>query len=308
MKDTKSLLLVMLSVGLTGTWVYHLYDKTQYTKIRREVFVKDSLAVAQGVQDSLHKIYSQTIDELDAQLDSSRTSAGILKGELSSKLAEIYRLRTEIAAILKKNDVKREDLVLARKKTAELQQLVQDLQSKNFTIEEEKQQIAAALDKVNIQVKSLEGNMQELTRENKVLAEKISLASAFVTTELNLAPVTLKRDKELETSSAAKTNKLVISFGVKNNISDYDNAELYVVVIQPDGSTMTIDAWESSSTIDTRNEGKKRYTRKVKFEYLKGENKKLSFSLNPDDYQKGTYTVQLYHNGLMIGQASKTLN
>lgn len=308
MKDTKSLLLVMLSVGLTGTWVYHLYDKTHYTKIRREVFVKDSLAVAQGVQDSLHKIYSQTIDELDAQLDSSRTSAGILKGELSSKLAEIYRLRTEIAAILKKNDVKREDLVLARKKTAELQQLVQDLQSKNFTIEEEKQQIAAALDKVNIQVKSLEGNMQELTRENKALAEKVSLASAFVTTELSLVPVTIKRDKELETNSAAKTNKFVISFGVKNNISDYENAELYVVVNQPDGNVMTIDAWESSSAIDTRYEGKKRYTRKIKFEYQKGENKKLTFSLTPDDFQKGTYTVQLYHNGLMIGQTSKTLN
>jgi hypothetical protein len=308
MKDTRSLLLVMLSVGLTGTWVYHLYDKTQYTKIRRQVFVKDSLAVAQGVQDSLHKIYSQTIDELDAELDSARTSAGLLKGELSNKLSEIYRLRTEIAAILKKNDVKKEDLVLARKKTTELQLLVQELESKNYSIEEEKQQISATLEKVNLQVKNLEGNMQELTQQNKVLTEKVSLATAFVATELNLTPVTLKKEKEIETTFANKTNKLIISFGVKSNVSDFDNAELYVVVNQPDGDVMTIDAWESSSTIDTRNEGKKRYTRKVKFEYLKGENKRISFSLNPEDYQKGTYTVQLYHNGLMIGQTAKTLN
>jgi len=308
MKDTRSLLLVMLSVGLTGTWVYHLYDKTQYTKIRRQVFVKDSLAVAQGVQDSLHKIYSQTIDELDAELDSARTSAGLLKGELSNKLSEIYRLRTEIAAILKKNDVKKEDLVLARKKTTELQLLVQELESKNYSIEEEKQQISATLEKVNLQVKNLEGNMQELTQQNKILTEKVSLATAFVATELNLTPVTLKKEKEIETTFANKTNKLIISFGVKSNVSDFDNAELYVVVNQPDGDVMTIDAWESSSTIDTRNEGKKRYTRKVKFEYLKGENKRISFSLNPEDYQKGTYTVQLYHNGLMIGQTAKTLN
>jgi hypothetical protein len=308
MRDTKSLLLVMLSVGLTGTWVYHLYDKTQYTKMRREVFVKDSLAVAQGVQDSLHKIYSQTIDNLDARLDSTKTSAGLLKGELSSKLAEIYRLRTEIAAILKKNDIKKEDLTLARKKTLELQQLVQELQSKNFSLEEEKQQISSSLDKVNIQVKNLEGNMQELSRENKILSEKVTLASTFITTELSLIPVTLKKDKEIETNIAAKTSKLLINFGVKNNISDYENAELYIVINQPDGNIMTIDAWESSSTIDTKNEGKKRYTRKVKFEYAKGETKKISFSLNPEDYQKGTYTVQLYHNGFMIGQASKTLN
>ena len=46
MKDTKTLLLMMLSAGLTGTWVYHLYDKTQYSKRRTEVYIKDSVAVA----------------------------------------------------------------------------------------------------------------------------------------------------------------------------------------------------------------------------------------------------------------------
>lgn len=55
MKDIKGFLLVMLSVGLVGTWVYHLYDKTQYTTNRKEIFIKDSIAVAEAVQDSLQK-------------------------------------------------------------------------------------------------------------------------------------------------------------------------------------------------------------------------------------------------------------
>jgi predicted nuclease with TOPRIM domain len=308
MKDTKSLLLAMLSVGLTGTWVYHLYDKTQYSKKRNEVFIKDSTAVAQGVQDSLHKIYSKTITDLDVQLDSTRTTAGQLKGELGNKLLEIYKLRVQISSILKLKNISKEDLLLARKKTTELQQLVQELESKNFSIEEEKQQITASLDKVNLQVKSLEDNMQELSKENKVLSEKVSLASTFIASELIFSPITLKKDKELETSSAAKANKIVISFAVSNNISDYENAEVYVAVIQPDGNVMMIDAWESSSMIDTKNEGKKKYTRKIKFEYQKGETKRLTFSLNPDGYQKGTYSVQLYHNGYLIGKTSKTLN
>jgi hypothetical protein len=80
------------------------------------------------------------------------------------------------------------------------------------------------------------------------------------------------------------------------------------VITQPDGQLLTSDAWESSSSIDTRNEGKKRYTRKVKFEYQKGETKRLVFSLNAEDYQKGTYNLQVYHNGYMIGQANKVLN
>jgi hypothetical protein len=300
--------MLMLSAGLVGTWVYHLYDKTQYTSKRKEIFVKDSIAVAQGVQDSLHKIYSLTIDNLDAQLDSTKNTTGLLKGELNTKLAEIYRLRTEIATILKRNDVKKEDLVLARQKTAELQQLVLELQSKNSSIEEEKQQITAVLDKVNVQVKSLEDNMQQLSQENKVLTEKVSLASTFVASEIKLSAVTVKNDKEIETNSTGKASKIVVSFAVQNNVSDFNETEVYVIVAQPDGTVMQPDAWESSSALQTKNGEKKTYTRKIRFEYQKGEARRLLFSLNPDDYQKGNYTLQLYHNGYMIGQASKNLN
>jgi len=306
-KDIRSSLLVMLSVGLVGTWVYHLYDKTRYTKHRHEVYIKDSIAVAQGVQDSLQKIYSLTISDLGAQLDSSKNTQGLLKGELNEKLAEIYRLRSEISDILKKNDVKKADIDLARKKTIELQLLVSDLQNRNSSIEEEKQQITAMLDKVNVQVRGLENSNQQLSGENKTLTEKLSQASAFFTSEVKLSPVTVKNDKEEETSAAKKTSKFVISFSVQNNIADYNSTEVFVVITQPDGKLLTNDVWESASTIETKTEGKKRYTRKIKFEYQKGERKNLTFSLNADEYQKGTYTLQLYHNGYMIGQAVKAL-
>ena len=297
----------MLSVGLTGTWVYHLYDKTQYSKRRTEVYIKDSIAVAQGVQDSLQKIYSYTINNLDAQLDSTRSTAGLLKGELGAKLAEINRLRNEIATILKKNNVKKEDLDLARSKAVQLQQLVSELQSRNSTIEEEKQQIAAVLDKVNVQVKGLETTNQQLDQQNKVLTEKINLASTFVASEIKFSPVTVKNDKEIETAAAKKASKLVISFAVQNNINQYENADVYIIVTQPDGRILeNNDVWEKS-TITTTTGARLSYTRKVRFDYQKGETKRLLFSLNADEYLKGTYTLQIYHNGNMIGQVMKAL-
>ena len=297
----------MLSVGLTGTWVYHLYDKTQYSKRRTEVYIKDSIAVAQGVQDSLQKIYSHTINNLDAQLDSTKSTAGLLKGELGAKLDEINRLRNEIATILKKNNVKKEDLDLARSKAVQLQQLVSELQSKNSTIEEEKQQIASVLDKVNIQVKGLETTNQQLDQENKVLTEKINLASTFVASEIKFSPITVKNDKEVETGSAKKASKLVVSFAVQNNINQYENADVYIIVTQPDGRILeNNDVWEKS-TITTTTGARLNYTRKVRFDYQKGETKRLLFSLNADEYLKGTYTLQIYHNGNMIGQVMKVL-
>lgn len=297
----------MLSLGLVGTWIYHLYDKTQYSQRRTEVYIKDSIAVAQGVQDSLQKIYSYTINSLDAKLDSTKSSAGMLQGELQAKLAEIYRLRTEIATILKKNNIKKEDLDLARRKTSELQQLVAELESKNSTIEEEKKQIAATLDKVNIQVRGLEGNVQQLDQQNKVLTEKITHASAFVASGLKFSPVTVKNDKEQETNQAKKASKFVVSFAVQNNISDYEIADVYVVITQPNGRVLqNEDVWETTTTLQNGN--RISYTRKVRFEYHKGESKDLVFSLNAEEYIKGTYTMQVYHNGYMIGQVMKTLS
>ena len=298
----------MLSVGLVGTWIYHLYDKTQYSQRKNEVYIKDSIAVAQGVQDSLQKIYSSTINTLDAQLDSTKNTAGLLQGELSTKLAEINRLRAEIASILKRNNFKKEDLDLARRKTVELQQLVAELQSKNITIEEEKKQITDVLDKVNVQVKNLEGNVQNLTQENRALTEKVNLASAFVISELKLSPVMVKNDKEQETNQAKKTSKLVISFAVQNNVTDYENADVFVVITQPDGRILKNEDVCDATTINLQNGIRIKYTRKVRFEYNKGESKQLIFSLNAEEYLKGTYTMQVYHNGYKIGQTMKMLN
>lgn len=160
---------------------------------------------------------------------------------------------------------------------------------------------------MNLQLRELETANQALLKENKVMTEKISQANVFVATDIHLAPVTVKADKEIETNLAGRTSKLVINFNVTNNIFDAGNAEVFVVITRPDGRLLTDDVWESSAIIDTRNAGKIRYTRKVKFDYQKGETKTISFSLNADSYDKGTYLLQLYHNGFLIGQARKTL-
>jgi len=61
MRDNKTLLLALLAGGLIITWIYHIYDKSQYSNHTREVFVKDSTAVAEAVSDSLRKYYSRTL-------------------------------------------------------------------------------------------------------------------------------------------------------------------------------------------------------------------------------------------------------
>lgn len=307
MRDTKSLLLGLLSVGLVLTWVYHLYDKSQYAQKKTEVYIKDSMAVVQGVQDSLQKIYSSTISDLGIKLDSSQSNADSLRAQLNAKLREVYRLRGEINGILTNRQASKEDMAVAREKIKELQTLVDELKFQKESVEGEKLRLTEMMTKLSGDIAGLQQNVQQLNEQNKALTEKVNQASLFVASDINLSPVTVKNDKEQETTQAKKTSKFVVSFLVQNNLNQYNNADVYIVITQPDGTVLkNDDVWEGT-TMTISNGAQVSYTRKVRFEYQKGESKKLLFSINADTYLPGTYTLQIYHNGHVIGQVMKTL-
>ena len=305
MRDIKSLLLILLSIGLVGTWIYHLYDKTIYSQRIKEIYVKDSAAVAEGIRDSLQRIYTVALNDLDVQLDSTRSNSDSLRNQLDTRLVEINKLRNEIGDILKNKNANESDMNLARSKINELQRKINDLRLQNTTMEEERKRLNVILDQLSNDMKGLEQNVKKLDEENKTLVEKINIASTFVASELRFVPIDVRSSKEQETAQSKKTDKFVASFLVQNNINDYSSAEVFVSIIQPDGLVLQKQVWDSG-TIPTRI-GQKEFTRKVKFEYLKGEQKRVIFSLEPDDYQKGNYTMQVFHNGSMIGQTVRTL-
>lgn len=307
MRDIKSLLLVLLSGGLICTWVYHLYDKTQYSKRRTEVYIKDSAAVADGIRDSLQKIYTVTINHLDSRLDSTLLTQDSLQSELGANLQRIKTLQGEINLILNKKGASDGELNVARGKIKELQKVVSKLRDQNTTMDDEQKRLALIMEQMNGDISGLQQNIKKLGEENKQLTDKINLASVFVASELKLSAMTVKGSREEETSQAKKAKKFVLSFLVQNNINQYNGAEVYVIITAPDGEVIKNEGWESK-TMDTRNEGKKEYTLKVRFDYERGEQKRSIFSVNTDKYEKGNYIMQLYHNGYMIGKAVKTLS
>ena len=54
-------------------------------------------------------------------------------------------------------------------------------------------------------------------------------------------------------------------------------------------------------------EGRRMYTQKLRFDYIKGEQKKLTFTINADSYQQGNYIIRLYQNGILLAKKFKTL-
>lgn len=267
MKDTRSLLFLFLSLGLMGTWVYHFYDKTQYSLQKPGLSIRDSMTLVKTIQDSIQKIYALKIEKLNALLDSTITKTNFLNEELHNNMLEKTRLKTGVADIPITQHIKKEESKLLVKNNLP----------------------------VHIQSKSMKASLV-----------KVNEPPTFLASNIKLLPLSVKNDTEQENGFADQINKIHISFTVKNNEITTKDAELFVIITQPDGKVIKSDIWEDY-TINTRHEGKKQYTRQLKFIYEKAENKQLSFSVNATNYLAGNYTVQVYQHGYKIGQSSKIL-
>lgn len=239
------------------------------------------------------------------QIDSANT---LLKGELGQKVGEINRLRKEIGDILKRKNLNQSDLDEAKTKIDDLQQRIEDLKTENTSLADEKKKLNGILSQLNGEMSSLQQNMEKVSAENSALVQKINDASVFIASEIKFAAVDIRQDdKEIETSQQKKANKFVTSFNVQNNIADFQTAELVIIVSDPSGKPINNEVWDVGS-FDTKTEGRKVYTRKMRFEYNKGERKHLIFTLEPNTFEKGTYKFSLYHNGVRIGESSWKLS
>jgi len=307
MSDSRNLLLGLLSVGLVVTWAYHLVDKSGYSGKSRQVFVKDSAAVAGAVADSLQKLYNSELSNLDNKLDSVKINAGQIEGQLSNKLSEINRLKSEIGNILKRTDLTRQDLSKARLLTIELRTRMEELQNRNKTIEEEKNQLVSEFESLNAQFLTVSQNNERLDKENKLLNVKLADAGTYVASELQVLPIQTKAGKETEAILAKRTEKFVISFTLQNYVTSYENSEVFVILTDPNNQVLEFSAWDTG-LFETAKEGRKKYTRKIRFAYTKGEPHEIVFSMHPPAYVKGKYQLEVYHNGKRIGKTIKTLS
>ena len=303
MRDNKSILLALLAAGLVITWGYHLYDKSQYSNQTKEVFVKDTSAVAKAVSDSLRVFFIHTLEQLDPEKIKVDPSTGKLADSVwMRKVTTVNQLRIDIRDILEQKDISQQNLGVVKIKIDTLQKRMIELE-KEGTIVTENKKPDSELTQLGNEANTQQ-NKKEAPGETKTQSKKSNAPSLFVATSIHFAAYKAQPgQKEIETSQQDEANKFISSFTVKNNTTGFPTAEIIIVVTDPSGKSINPEVWDAGSFV-TKTEGKKVYTRKLLFEYNKGETKRLQFALEPENFEKGIYKMSLYHNGFRIGQSS----
>lgn len=305
MKDPKSLILLLLasfSLVLSIVLGYYFINETKKTK-------PELIAVtpASPQKDSLQVKYVNTINDLGS-LPAPKIN-GLSDADARIKMEELYRLKEEISAILKNTNSSKADLELARLKIDELQKRVEELRNRNDDIEQENKRLSALLKQITGDLNpTVTPQNKPVNTDSKIPADNklIENNGSSVFTAYNLSLSAIEANTGEETIVAGQTEKLVGSFTVKNNLSQLSNAEMMIVVLQPNGKVLQSSPWESGTFMT--NEGKKIYSCKVKFDYRKGEAKQCNFSIAADSYSGGSYTLQIYYNGILLGRMIKILS
>ncbi len=293
----KNVAIGVLSAALLGLGIYTVADKSS----TGEQIQQQQVQIAK-VTDEKSSIQSN-FDASLARLDSMTTENKGLEGKLTASSTEITKLKGDIRSILNKRNATTAELSKAKKLIDELNGKISTMEADVARLTQENQTLTA--DKVSLTAdkEKLTADLTSTTTVKEELEKKVDIASTLNATNIHVTPVDVKNEgKEKETTKAKKVDKLVISFDVDNRIAQPGTTDVYVMITGPDGNVITNEA-SGSGTFTTREEGEKTFTAKVPVDLEAAKKKNVEFGFVPGTtFQKGSYKVQIYQNGFLIGE------
>lgn len=241
------------------------------------------------------------IDRMEAELD--RLSEENLELSESLKMAQdsvrmgIADLRLQLA----QNDLSSEQLAQAqteinrlRDELARYSEEVGSLRSRNASLISER-------DKLRVEISNSSDRVSELEEENVDLVDKIWLAAALKVSNITINGIRERsRDRESQENRARRVDKFEIAFNIVDNpLAEPGLHDVYMRVIDPNGNLRTRD-----NAFFEVNGNQIQYTYKTSIEFTNdGESYVIEWE-DPKGFQKGTYTILLYADAVVMGQSS----
>lgn len=243
--------------------------ENQYTHFARQY---DELKMTVS-NDSLSHLLEQEQLKTQRLLEELRTVK-------STNASEIRRLRNELASLRK--------VMIG---------YINQIDSLNRLTNQQKEIIADVTQKYN----AASAAISNLSQEKKALNQKVSLAAQLDATAITVTPLN-KRSKK--TNRIKNIVKLKIDFTISKNITaETGERTLYVRILKPDNDVLS----KNASDVFPYENRELRYSIKKYIEY-NGEEQPVTVYWNVEEYlYAGTYRIDIFADGNLIGTASFTL-
>jgi hypothetical protein len=216
--------------------------------------------------------------------------------------------KKEITGLLHKNNLTAAELSKARgmmamyqSSIADMTKQISDLTAQNHELNNQNTELAQTLDQERV-------NSAHLSDINKGLAQKVETGSLLQLAKVDVEAIKMRHSgKEVAVKRVKAAQELKISFETGGNkVLDPGTVSLYVRIINPKGETIAV-ADQGSGTIPTADSPNPvQYTKKADIDWDQ-KSKKVVVYWGQNISDPGTYKVQVYQKGFVVGEGAVKL-
>lgn len=262
-------------------------------------------------KNALEGDYRNVSDSLDAE----SVRLGLMKGQneeldkiITEKQAIIEQDKAALAKAYEDNTLTMAELDNARKTIRQREHAITNLQQKVDEYAARNTELTQNNEKLNTDLTVEKETNTTLTATNQVLGAKVEAGSFFQLAKVNVEAVKRKNngtEVSVDKAKAAENIKVWFETGV-NKVVDPGQIPLYVRIINPRGETLSVTEQGSGIIPESENGKPVKYTKKTSVQYNQ-TNKKVVMYWSRNINDPGTYRVEVYQNGKVIGKGAVQL-
>jgi peptidoglycan hydrolase CwlO-like protein len=294
-KKRKILIWLVILLFITNCITLILY----FTKRTEEIKVEQQLVSTTDLKIELEqkvREYTAKIQEYAGQINEKDSTLLAYKTELEAKVKEIQDMISEVKITKEKYEDAREQIERLKYYIEKYQRQIDDLKKENVVLTKENKNLKQDINK-NKQV------MDNLQDENVKLSNKVSLGSKLVSGSITVTGIQIKESgKQKETTKGSRMDGMKMSFTIQNNVmAEIGFYDFYIRILNPKGETLYIEGTGSGRFQFQGAEAL--YTVKERIEFTNDDSKiYVVYWSKGSPFEKGTYKIEIYTQGLLIGQ------
>lgn len=286
------IIIIIILIALNGIFVYNYF-----TTDKKLVVTEEKLFATDSVRAELEKVLGETVLELDSYKGKNAQLDAFLK-EKNDSLQE-YAQRIQV--LLRQGRVTREELNKAIEEIDQLRyykrKYLNQIDSLSNTINKlsnENTTLKGTIDKQKQQYENL--NMENIKLNNKVAIGAKLNATTFTAIGIK----SRSNGKEKETNRSSQVERVKVTFKIEDNyVAEIGPKDIFMRIIGPEGTTLYNEAAGSGMF---KFEGQDAlYTAKKTIDFNQTSQMVTIYWEKGSDYPKGIYKVELYSDGLRIG-------
>ncbi len=300
---------ILLLLLLLGNVYQFLFNQNNSDKENKELtqLKNEKLSIEEEYNLSKEKLLnlSQELENLENKLGISNDTIGFLK----AKIAKISRVLDKDRITTKERNSANQIISDLNAKIKDLSDQVDDLKKQNADLTLKNQQLTEQnqelTNNLNLAIAEKQKNTEPKESETKNQDDKnenVNNPDASLSlSNFNIKALSKTKDIASQTLKAKHAKYLNIDFVADPNKSlKSGNKSLYIIVVNPEGNTITPNDIE---TFTTKNGEELIYSQKLEFDYQKDQPNPIKIEVALEHGKKGIYTIQVYFNGDMVGNS-----